>query len=161
MDVWKQDSLHIKASQEHSRITRGMSWTDASWDGTAAEPGLLGIHIASAVTQAPAMQMLLCQPILKAVFICWKCVKVLLVFSQRVHQQRAKPLLLCVFSCCYWNELLLPDLNLQNRLCVDVVMVLCLCCHPKYFCIFIEEQILIVNKNKYSCTQIGFIIDDY
>lgn len=105
MDVWKQDSLGIKASQEHSRITRGMSWTDASWGCTAAEPGLLGINIASAVTQTPARQMLLChtKPILKAVFTCYKCIKVLVVFSQRLNQQRAEPLLLCVFSCCYRN----------------------------------------------------------
>lgn len=126
-DVWKQDSMGIKASQEHSRMTRGMSWTDASWDSTAAEPGLLGIHVAPALTQAPTMQMLLChtRPLLKAVFICCKCIKVLVVFSQRLHQQRAEPLLLCVFSCCYRNELLLPDLNPQIRLFVDVVMVLC------------------------------------
>lgn len=58
-DVWKEDSLGIKARQGHRSITRGMSWADATRGCTVADPELSGLHVTLTLTKAPMMQMLL------------------------------------------------------------------------------------------------------
>lgn len=99
-----------------------------------------------AITKVPTTQMVLyhTRPPLKKVLSAVNVHKTwYLCFQSAFHPQWAELLLQCILSCSCRNKLLLPDLNLQNRLHADAAVVCAVFLHISIF------WFVILNANRY------------